>query len=151
MYTSHHPCWDAKNRHGLAEELPLDYAQIAHCIPDLSQEPQPVTPEKEQEAPAPVQETIPEQPKDPEVPEPPKQEEPVPDEHQKALKTLFELIDRNGYDRAMIQWAVTSKGYYPVGTPIENYETDFIKGVLIAAWDQVDAMIQEQLEKNIPF
>ena len=29
MFTSHHPCWDAKNRVGLPEELPLDYAPLA--------------------------------------------------------------------------------------------------------------------------
>ena len=29
MFTSHHPCWDAKNRHGLPEELDLSYASIA--------------------------------------------------------------------------------------------------------------------------
>lgn len=33
IYTSHHPCWDAKNRHNLPEEIPLDYQAIAHCIP----------------------------------------------------------------------------------------------------------------------
>lgn len=38
IYTSHHPCWDAKNRHGLPEELPFGspeegWKQIAHCIP----------------------------------------------------------------------------------------------------------------------
>lgn len=33
MYTTHHPCWDAKNRFGLAEELPLDYQAIAAIIP----------------------------------------------------------------------------------------------------------------------
>ena len=33
MYTTHHPCWDAKNRHDLLEELPFDYHEIAHCIP----------------------------------------------------------------------------------------------------------------------
>ena len=32
MYTSHHPCWDAKNRFGLKDELDFDYAQIAHII-----------------------------------------------------------------------------------------------------------------------
>lgn len=32
MYTTHHPCWDAKNRYGLAEELPFDYGEIAHII-----------------------------------------------------------------------------------------------------------------------
>lgn len=35
MHTTHHACWDAKNRFGLADELPLDYASIAHCIPDM--------------------------------------------------------------------------------------------------------------------
>lgn len=32
MYTSHHSCWDAKNRHGLPEELPLDFAAVAHLF-----------------------------------------------------------------------------------------------------------------------
>lgn len=32
MFTTHHSCWDAKNRHDLRDELPLDYAEIAHCI-----------------------------------------------------------------------------------------------------------------------
>lgn len=32
MYTSHHPCWDAKNRHGLPDEMDLDYSNIAHIF-----------------------------------------------------------------------------------------------------------------------
>ena len=36
MHTTHHPCWDAKNRHNLKEELPFDYREIAHCIPTKS-------------------------------------------------------------------------------------------------------------------
>lgn len=32
MYTNHHPCWDAKNRYGLEDELPFDYEEIAHII-----------------------------------------------------------------------------------------------------------------------
>lgn len=33
MYTTHHACWDAKNRFGLADELPLDYGAIAGVVP----------------------------------------------------------------------------------------------------------------------
>ena len=29
IYTSHHPCWDAKNRHNLPEEMELAYTSIA--------------------------------------------------------------------------------------------------------------------------
>ena len=32
MYTAHHPCWDAKNRHGLPEELDMDYSRISHLF-----------------------------------------------------------------------------------------------------------------------
>jgi hypothetical protein len=37
IYTTHHACWDAKNRHGLPEQLSFNspedgYSQIAHCI-----------------------------------------------------------------------------------------------------------------------
>lgn len=32
MYTSHHPCWDAKNRHDLPDVLDLDYTHIAHLF-----------------------------------------------------------------------------------------------------------------------
>lgn len=35
MFTTHHPAYDAKNRFGLPDELPLDYSHIAHIIPDL--------------------------------------------------------------------------------------------------------------------
>jgi hypothetical protein len=32
LYTSHTAAWDAKNRHGLEEKLPFDYAAIAHVF-----------------------------------------------------------------------------------------------------------------------
>lgn len=37
MYTTHHPCWDAKNRKGMPEKLPFGYESIAEYIrQDLS-------------------------------------------------------------------------------------------------------------------
>ena len=43
MYTTHHPCWDAKNRHGLPDELPFEFAQIAHLLRSVPAQP-PVEP-----------------------------------------------------------------------------------------------------------
>lgn len=34
MYTNHHPCWDAKNRHGLPDEMELSYKSIEHLFKD---------------------------------------------------------------------------------------------------------------------
>lgn len=32
MYTTHHSCWDAKNRFSLQDELPMEYEAIAHLF-----------------------------------------------------------------------------------------------------------------------
>lgn len=32
MYSTHHPCWDAKNRFNLPEVMDMDYKQIAHLF-----------------------------------------------------------------------------------------------------------------------
>lgn len=36
MYTTHHSCWDAKNRYGLADEVPFDYESIRHILESTS-------------------------------------------------------------------------------------------------------------------
>lgn len=52
MYTTHNPCWDAKNRYGLADELPMQYSQIAKAVDfkSCAQAPAPA-PEPEPELP----------------------------------------------------------------------------------------------------
>lgn len=37
MYAEHHPSWDAKNRHGLPFEMPMDYKNIAHIFNKATQ------------------------------------------------------------------------------------------------------------------
>ena len=39
LYTTHHPCWDAKNRFGLADELPLEFDSIKGLFLTDSAEP----------------------------------------------------------------------------------------------------------------
>lgn len=36
MYTTHNPCWDAKNRFDLPDELDLDFKSIAHLFSDVT-------------------------------------------------------------------------------------------------------------------
>jgi len=44
MYTTHHSCWDAKNRYGLPEELPFDYASIRSIIENRAESEKEVAP-----------------------------------------------------------------------------------------------------------
>jgi len=156
MYTTHHPCWDAKNRHDLPEELPFEYKSIAHCIPSrkgsapVTQSQTPIDPPK---PPEPVQE---QQffMEDPKPPEPPKQDPPkqqvTASELQGIPKPLADLMTENNVTVLEIQQAVAGKGYYPINTPIENYDPSFIAGVLVGAWTAVFKMIQDYRD-DIPF
>lgn len=130
MYTSHHPCWDAKNRHGLPDKLPLDFGQIAHLfVKDARSE----TP-----APAPDPE--------PEIPftmdEEPEQTAPPPQESTGIPPALLQLMDAAGVTEEQISNAVAARGYYPAGMKIKDYDPDFVQGCLVGAWDSVLAMIK---------
>ncbi len=154
MYTTHHPCWDAKNRHDLLDELELHYSEIAHCIPSrggaaTSQEkPQqqalpPETPKTE----PPKQETIPEKADWSDVT---KQPEPNLPTEPNLPRALLDLMKQNSVTIQEIQRAVASKGYYPIDTPVENYDPGFIEGVLVGAWGQVFQMIEDS-RNEVPF
>lgn len=44
---------------------------------------------------------------------------------------------------------VAKRGYYPEDTPIENYDPQFIQGVLVGAWGKVLDMVRN--ERDLPF
>ncbi|HWQ42796.1 MAG TPA: ATP-binding protein [Desulfosporosinus sp.] len=177
MYTTHHSCWDAKNRHDLKEELPFDFKEIAHCIPvrgSASPQPMKTEPDKkpvEQSTSTPeVKDTEPqtqtEAPTKVEVEQSQKVEVLV-DNYQEALgakeqleqptidltgvpKPLADLMTANSVTVQEIQQVVASRGYYPESTPIANYDPNFVSGVLVGAWTQVFGMI-EKFRDDIPF
>lgn len=146
IYTTHHPAWDAKNRFGLPEELDMSFACIAHIFAAQKavQAQQPVS---ETNA-APLLETA--------VPavEPVQEEQPNfgRDEidYTGIPQNLLDLMKTNHVLPQEIMMATSSKGYYPEGTPISNYDPGYIDGVLVAAWPQVFNMIQE-LRQQQPF
>ena len=175
LYTSHHPCWDAKNRYGLPEEVPFEYESIRHIIEGGT-----TTATAQQTAP-PVQE--PEIPVQPSVPSPPPQQtvnQPVPGASavqqtmdfslpadaseklegdlsafppsMKIPKALRDLMLQHNVCEWDIQCVVAAKGYYPQDTPVENYDPDFIAGVLVGAWPQVFEMIKNmKRDQAVPF
>lgn len=138
MYTEHHACWDAKNRAGLAPKLPFDYAEIAAVIEGGAQTPvQPAVQTLVQTSVQPVAQTP--EPKFEIIDEPAVQPElNVSPEHKK----LADLMAANGVTVDEIRSIVAKRGYYPAGTPVENYDPAFVGGVLVGAWNQVFSAIQ---------
>ena len=152
MYTTHHPCWDGKNRHNLPDELPFAFDSIAAAIQSRAQ-----VLEASASVPAPATPVPPTVQKPPEEilnetlpPEPPVQEPHTGNSDFSGLpKALVQLMQENEVSTFEIQQAVSQKGYYPIDTPVENYDPGFINGVLVAAWPQVFAIIMGN--RDLPF
>ncbi len=152
MYTTHHPCWDGKNRHNLPDELPFAFDSIAAAIQSRAQALPASAPVPAPAAPVPpaVQEPLEEILDETPPPEPPVQEPPAGESDFSGLpKALVQLMQENEVSTFEIQKAVSQKGYYPIDTPVQNYDPGFIDGVLVAAWPQVFAMIMEN--RDLPF
>lgn len=156
MYTTHSPCWDAKNRFDLPPELPFDFGQIAHIFNE-----QPATisnTETVQQTPPPqiqepVQQTTP-------IQEPQPQEQLDTDGFEDLTlrqlnipdgipKELAELMRANDVDESDIRLVVSQRGYFTYDTPMTNYPQDFQMGVLVGAWAQILPLIKEN--QAVPF
>lgn len=144
MYTTHHSCWDAKNRHGLPDELEFHYPVIAHCFPPKSGKVKAEPPKQE-----PVPEPIPEPAPAPIPKAELEQVEVAFKTYSNIPKPLFDLMSTCGVDPEEIQKVVAFKGYYPADTPIDKYDPAFVDGVLVGAWDQVYKMITDN--RVVPF
>ena len=148
IYTNHNPSWDAKNRWGLDDELPMGFVSFGSHIPGS-----PVVTTQSSVPPFNYEEAVQKygEPggKKPE-PEPEqmtmnRETEPEEDHTYDGLpKELVDLMKMDNIVPEDIQEAVAGKGYYPKDTPITSYDPDFVAGVLIGAWDQIRAVIKAQ-------
>ena len=174
MYTQHHPCWDAKNRYGLPDEVDFDYSVIAGIIsgsqaaastvPEATPAVQmPSVEPSTQQNPAPVkQENSGQMAMDlsggdtaqaPAASAPP--EAPRHELDERIPKALRDLMAANNVGEWDVEEVVASRGYVPAGTHIWEFDQvnpGIIEGLLVPSWDQVLAMIRQMWEKEeIPF
>lgn len=181
LYTSHHSCWDAKNRYGLPDQVPFSYDSIAHIIQgNTTAHPagnvQATTSNTTPTVPTPIKST-PDPEKETETPvsnssvsasvtsdgeqmsmnfdtsKSSKEEVSYVDE--RIPKALRDLMIANNVCEWDIQNVVEARGYVPAGTEIWDYDTvnpGIIDGLLVASWDQVYAAIKNMKEKQeVPF
>lgn len=135
MFTTHRPAWDAKNRMGLADELPFDYSQIAQVI---------------NEATAAVSAPIPTPPAPPVQPEPqpitdtpvvPPIEQPAPNlapERNMEVsphipQSIGDLMRLDHVTNEEIMAIIHVGGFMPMDTPVENVPSD-LWDYLVTNW-----------------
>ena len=116
IYTSHHPCWDAKNRHNLPEEMDLDYANIA-----------PLFSGKTEKQTAPAAE---------------KPAEPSFEAAESIRGRLASLMEKDRIKEDEIREVVSKKGHYDYFTPLEQYSDTFIARWIIPNWKKIVEIIE---------
>lgn len=167
LYTTHNPCWDAKNRFNLPDEVPFEFASIAGCIspanPTPGQRTAPsASPNAATAAPAKTSTAKPTAP----APAPAENKPPKPDPtlQQMAAEAQPKIaaeLDALGYpaalrdlmvpeniDDAILRHAVFQRGCYPEDMPVAKYAPELI-GNIVAKWPQWLAFIREN--SDIPF
>ena len=135
LRTTHNPCWDAKNRFALPEEMPLDYAGIAHLLRDRTAkgEPEAIAESATTAAPADAEASAPDAPPLPGVPE-----------------KVARLMRESGVTPEEVAYVVSQKGYFPADMAFRDYPQDFIDGWMLPCWAQIVAKIEENRTK-VPF
>jgi len=110
MYTSHHPCWDAKNRFGLDPCIDFSYKAIKDIIEPKTESAKTEKPKKKEAA-------------------------PVEEKPKSVYDTLRELMERDGISDERLRHAVSTKGAYFKLIKIDDYDPAFVGESLIAKWD----------------
>lgn len=158
MYTTHNACYDAKNRDGLPDVLPFEYEAISHIADNSETIQQENVKTFDFSGESPQQQEITKQEVlnelDKMVDTAKKEKETSAESKNEELpdyipKKLADLMRANNVTEADIQRAVASRGYYPIDTSIKNYDSGFIEGCLIGAWEKVYQIIIKN--NDLPF
>ena len=147
MYTTHKPAWDAKNRLGLPDELPIDFEAIRELFEAKTGM---STTQIKSESTQTQQVPLPEEP-------PVIEDEPEPVEAQAAPafneeipssipQSLADLMTVNHITVDEIMQVIYVGGFMPQGTPLENVPEE-LWGHLASNWDKVLNMLETQIRK----
>ena len=135
MYTEHHACWDAKNRHGLPAEVPFEFKSIEGIFGDAKPEKKAEPKEAPKEEPAAAPEEKPFPPKD----------------MNETEKKLRELMDKAGFTEAEVMHTFHEKKRFDgIMVIAEIDDWDFIKEKVIGSWANFSKAV-EKYGQSVPF
>lgn len=160
MYTTHHSCWDAKNRFGLPDEMEFGYEGVRDIIEGGAPQTEPAepanrggpqTPEKAAAAASP--EMRPDARSEPEAQPTPKAA-PEKDPFAGLPDALARMMREAQVTPDEVRYVIAQKGIYPMNTPwsVICANADFMKGWLLhpQVWPQVINAVKVNRE-NDPF
>lgn len=147
MQTTHSPSWDAKNRHNLPEELPMDFACIAHIFATQTQVQSAPVQEQPAHEPAHV-----EQPTQMSGADQTAQSAPTSDISPLIPQSLRDLMIGSKVTQDEVLQATYVNGIYPLGTQVEAIDAGYWE-YMVTVWDKVLNVINTKVRTNpeMPF
>lgn len=149
MHTTHKPAWDAKNRLGLPDELPIDFEAIRELFEaktgmGTTQIKSESNTQTQQQVPLPDEPPVIEDEPEPEEAKPaPAFNEEIPSS---IPQSLADLMTVNHVTTDEIMQVIYVGGFMPQGTPLENVPAE-LWGHLASNWDKVLNMLETQIRK----
>ena len=147
MYTTHKPAWDAKNRLGLPDELPIDFEAIRELFEAKTGM---GTTQIKSESTQTQQVPLPEEPPVVETEPEPVEAQAAPEFDEKIPssipQSLADLMTVNHVTSDEIMQVIYVGGFMPQGTPLENVPAE-LWGHLASNWDKVLNMLETQIRK----
>lgn len=149
MYTTHKPAWDAKNRLGLPDELPIGFEAIRELFEaktgmSTTQIKSESKTQTQQQVPLPDEPPVIEDEPEPEEAKPaPEFTEEIPSS---IPQNLADLMTVNHVTVDEIMQVIYVGGFMPQGTPLENVPEE-LWGHLASNWDKVLNMLETQIRK----
>ena len=119
MYTTHNPCWDAKNRFNLPEELELNFASIAHLFSEENIK-KPANPKENEEK----------------------------AEQRPLVSKVRTLLSEANIEEADLIKIAASKGHYKEAKNIEEYPDDFLSRWVIPNFKKIVELINTTKESK---
>ena len=116
MYTSHNPVWDAKNRHGLPEEVEMSFKPLEKIFVNEEGRMKKEVVSGREAGTGPVGSS--------------------------PLARLTELMAEAGIEDYQLRKVVAAKGHYPFETPLSDYSERIINGFCIKYFDKIVEQIR---------
>lgn len=162
MYCNHNACWDAKNRWGLPDKVPMGYEQIAQFIPSDAIMAQSV----------PVAETTPSKNPSPSSNDILKKAMAAQKVHQEIMQEIKEgsvqavaplheleglpafwepalqLMKNAGITVDDIKNVSVTAGNFTADTPVGNYPEEYVSGFIVSNFDKIKDRVEEL---SVPF
>lgn len=147
MYTTKTAWWDAKNRFGLPDKLPLSWDSIAQVFAPAAAPAQQVI-EKAQAAGIPAVKAAPEEWTEltPET-----EDQPGYQRVQGIPDALADLMEQSGVTAEQVEYvSIDVRHYMAKGMKIQQFDPDYLM-YLTTIWDQVVQLITENCRDYVPF